>query len=257
MRKLLGMGAALALATAANASMILSSNATVIDIFDGMITTGSTPLTATVGTHNLLAGTDGWEGTKTGGSGSVLNLVADAGGGNSGALYSYGSSGSSDRALGSIASGSTIPAFGLEIVNNTGVAISSLAIEFDREQWRSSTSTTNVIPFASALSGGSATSTNYLTDASLVANTAFDLVGEPFVTTNGALDGNVHSVHISGTLTVSIPNGSSVYIRWTDTNDIGNDAGLAVDNFAVTPTLVPEPASLALLALGGLFFRRR
>ncbi len=51
------------------------------------------------------------------------------------AVYSYGTAGSSDRALGSLSSGTTISAVGLTLVNNTSSTISSFIVTYDGEQW--------------------------------------------------------------------------------------------------------------------------
>jgi len=47
--------------------------------------------------------------------------------------------------------------------------------------------------------------------------------------------------------------GSTLWIRFIDNNDAGNDDGLAVDNFTFsTPASVPEPATLATISLAVL-----
>ncbi|ODU51419.1 hypothetical protein ABT09_03900 [bacterium SCN 57-13] len=55
--------------------------------------------------------------------------------------------------------------------------------------------------------------------------------------------------------------GSSLWIKWTDLNDSGNDHALAIDDVTFTSRAnpVPEPASMAALGLGalGLIRRRR
>src|SRR5204862_3072057 len=56
--------------------------------------------------------------------------------------------------------------------------------------------------------------------------------------TAGALDGNAaaNRTAISSTITgLSIPNGASFFIRWTDTDATGADDGLSVDDFSITP----------------------
>jgi hypothetical protein len=42
-----------------------------------------------------------------------------------------------------------------------------------------------------------------------------------------------------------------------DLNDPFNDHGLAIDDFSLTATPVPEPGTLAALALGAAAFARR
>ena len=59
--------------------------------------------------------------------------------------------------------------------------------------------------------------------------------------TAGALNGNsaTNQAPISFSITgLSISNGSTFWIRWTDFNISGSDDGLAVDNFSLTPRIV-------------------
>lgn len=260
-RIIAALGLVLATAMPTSASVILLSGSPVTQNFDSLPVSGTTALSGVLNQVDALPGSTGFVGARIGGSGTAMNIVADDGSSNSGRVGSLGSTGSSDRALGALASGSVIAAFGVEIVNNTGSTISSIQIDAFREQWRSSTSVANTFAFGWAVSGGSATSANFLSDASLAALTSLDLVGLAPVASNGATDGNAaaNRAAISGIINASIPNGASLFIRWQDVNDAGNDAVLAVDDMTIRPTLVPEPASLALLVLGGipLWIRRR
>ncbi len=251
---------ALLLTTAnAGASIILNSLAPVSENFDGLMNTGTLALAGT-GTVGVQASVGlGWEGAKTAGTNTnPMQLIAGTGSGTSGALYSFGASGSGERALGSVGSGSYSPAFGVEIINNTGGVIDSVTISATTEFWRSSTTTQNVHAFGWGVSGGTATSLNYLTDAGAGNVLAgLDVVGPAAVGSNGALDGNdpLNQGSILGTINLSLAHGSSLFIRWTDTNDIGNDAGLAIDNLNIEVT--PEPSTLALLGLGAVALLRR
>src|SRR5205085_68916 len=67
----------------------------------------------------------------------------------------------------------------------------------------------------------------------------------PDTATTGAKNGNAAAdrTAISSTITgLSIPNGASFFIRWTDTDATGADDGLAVDDFSLTP----NPNSLTI-----------
>ncbi|MCC6320322.1 MAG: hypothetical protein IT438_02670 [Phycisphaerales bacterium] len=211
---------------------------------------------ATIGAQSPVPGPTGWDGAKIAGTGpSASNFIADFGDSNAGGLHSHGAAGTSERALGALASGSNIMAFGLELVNNSSDTFAEVTIGLDREQWRSSTSVANTLVFAYGLSGGTITSANYLSEASMTPFSAGDLVGDAAVATNGPLPPSVVPVALTITGLTWAP-GQSLFIRWTDANDTGNDAGLAVDNCQIS-AIVPTPGAAPLLALAGLVGLRR
>ncbi|MFM9873265.1 MAG: PEP-CTERM sorting domain-containing protein [Fimbriimonadaceae bacterium] len=252
---LIATGSLLALGASANAAIILTTvGGTISESFDGMgTTTVANQFSATIGAQSVATGST-FDGTKIAGTGTTATgLVANDGTGNSGGVYNYGNATGpvSDRALGAVASGSNTMAFGVVITNNTGAALDSITIDFTQENWRSSTSTNNVFNFEYSTASTAAT---YLTDTGFTSLASLNLVGPAFVTTNGALDGNLatNQAARSGVinfLTAPLANGQSVYLRWSDFNDVGNDAGLAIDNFNVTGQAVPEPATMAVLGL--------
>ncbi len=227
--------------------------------FNGLPATTQTGVFSNVsGTQAAISGVNGWVGAKLSGTGATATaLTVDDGTSNSGGIFNYGVTGDADRSLGMLASGSNIMGFGVEIVNNWTFPLLQFTITFDREQYRSSSVTTNTMAFAYGVSGGTATGSNFLTDVSLVANTAGDLVGDAFVTTNGKLAPPSIITNVTATinLVAAVPVGGSLYLRWTDVNDTGNDAGIAIDNFRFNA--IPAPGSIALLGLGGLAAARR
>jgi hypothetical protein len=78
----------------------------------------------------------GWYASKTV-AGAVTTYRADNGAGNAGAIYSFGATGSSERALGSIASGTPGNfAYGVRFLNDTVQAVTNLSISYVGEQWR-------------------------------------------------------------------------------------------------------------------------
>jgi len=76
---------------------------------------------ATTGIANTLLPT-GWLITESGTSARNHNdYAADTGGSNTGDTFSYGSAASTDRAFGTLRSGTLIPVIGACFINNTGV----------------------------------------------------------------------------------------------------------------------------------------
>src|SRR5690606_7067584 len=79
----------------------------------------------------------GWEIAENGSSGNADNLYkGSTGTTTSGDSYSYGAAGDTDRALGSIASGTNIPSYGMRFINNTGSFIDKFYFSYTGEQWR-------------------------------------------------------------------------------------------------------------------------
>ncbi len=236
--------------------------------FDGMPTSGATPPTtltspfsATTGVQAGVTGSGGWEATRLSGTGTTpMPFIADEGSSNSGAIHSYGAAAAADRALGTLASGSNVPGFGIEFVNNTTNPIFEVRINFTQENWRSSTTNVNTIQASYSTSDAGAASANYLTTGTFTDVDSLDLVGAAAVATNGALNGNllVNQLPRAAVITgLDIDPGQSFFLRFQDTNETGNDAGLGIDDFTIA--LIPEPASIALMfgCIGALALRRK
>ncbi len=192
---------------------------------------------ANTGTSNVLP--TGWYFYENGGS-ALDTYAADNGGSNGGNTYSYGATGSSERAFGAIASNSKQPTLGAKITNNTGGVLTELAIQYVGEQWRRGD---GLMPDTLAFDY-STTATGLADDTGWTNVLALDLTS-PVTSgaTGSALDGNLpaNQTVVSAILTgISIPNGASFWIRWRDVNINGADDGLAIDNVVFgTPTDVP------------------
>lgn len=164
-----------------------------------------------------------------------------------GNTYSFGASGSTERALGGVASANLTPyRFGVQLTNGLGRAITSLDIGYFGELWRTGTSgNTNALNFSWSLNATSLTTGTY-TDF-----TALDYVVTPTGVT-GAMDGNLNRSFVSATLLgLNLPAGESIFLRWTGIDRAGNDHGMAIDDVRISGmTAVPEPASWAMLIAG-------
>lgn len=200
-----------------------------------------------------------WTGVRSAGTGTLgfLAPVVSNGSSATGAIYNVGITSNANRALGTLSSGSTIPAFGTSFINNTGLLILDVNMTGLMEQWRTGTSAAVVerVVFeystdADSLRDGTATWT---------ALPAMDLVEKlTNTTTAGAVDGTLpaNQTAISGTIgSLNLLPGSTIWIRWTDTDDAGSDGLYAIDNFQLSYTSgasdVTAPAITTLTPANG------
>ncbi len=160
---------------------------------------------------------------------------------NAGDTYSFGSANSSERALGSVTSGSLASCqYGIKYTNNTGAPITSISITYKGEQWRIGNAAQHI---DSLLFLYSTTASNVNdTAATTTWNTVNALLFQSIIqiaSAAGALDGNLtaNNTTISGTIPVSIPAGGSIVIKWVDKkiSGAGND-GLAIDDLSINFT---------------------
>jgi uncharacterized repeat protein (TIGR01451 family) len=191
----------------------------------------------------------GWYAARA--TAAITTYRADDGTSNTGALYSYGSASSSDRALGSIcstycgSSGVGTLAYGLRLQNDTGAVVAGFVITYTGEQWRNGGNATQ-----QKLTFGYQVGT-IVTDViagSWITATALDFTSPIATATAGALDGNAitNSVRLSATVNVIIQPGEEIMFRWLDLNDSGNDHGLAIDDLSVTAIEAQPEADLAI-----------
>ncbi|WP_193199215.1 DUF4347 domain-containing protein [Nostoc sp. MG11] len=170
----------------------------------------------------------GWYSTRT-------TYNTNNGNSNTGALYSFGSNSSTERALGSVASGTTGTIYyGLRFTNNTGSPLTTLRVSYIGEQWRNGGNATQQKLSFSYQTGTSLTS---LTTGAWTPATSLDFTGPIATTTADAQNGNAaeNQVVISFIINLATPinDGEEIILRWEDPNDTGNDHGLAIDNVTV------------------------
>jgi uncharacterized repeat protein (TIGR01451 family) len=179
----------------------------------------------------------GWYAKRTAGT---LAINAADGSSNAGALYSFGSTGGSDRALGSIGSGSTGTVYwGVRLQNNTGGTITSLDVAYTGEQWRDGGAAAGSLAQTATFSyvTGNPVSTDLSIGGTGVS--ALDFTSPSFGATTGvALNGNLAANRTAKSMTItglSLAPGNEIMLRWTDIDNSGADHALAVDDFSVTP----------------------
>ena len=197
-------------------------------------------------------------------------IAADNGASNSGTFRSYGSTASGDRALGSLASGGAYfgsPAsnaiagwIAVAYTNGTGAALDGFSLSFSGEQWRNG-GNTSAQPMVLEYGVG----TFFGTVASWVAPGGnFDWASPVVGATGAAVDGNTvgQVLNLGGSVSgLAWAAGDTLWIRWIERNDLGNDHGMAIDDLQFSVTAVPEPGALALMLAGlaavGFVARRR
>lgn len=249
-------------AAAAQAAISVDSTAFVYgESFDSLTTSTS----ATAWSNDLTL--PGWSLFISTGA-AAPTYAADIGTSNAGTFRSYGSAGNSDRALGGAASGGSYfgsPPSGaiagwiaVAFSNDTGGALAGFTLGFAGEQWRNGGNTSAqpmVLEYGFGGSFGSVTWT--------APGGSFDWNSPVIGSTAGAVDGNNAGRvgGVGGTIATAWAAGDTLWIRWTERNDIGNDHGLAIDDLSFSVTAVPEPGTplmlLAGLAAVGFLARRR
>jgi hypothetical protein len=246
---------AASVSSAEAAYVFTGSTFTVTEDFNGLSSANVTGfLPSTAGVQVAVTGT-GFDAVKLLGTGTTATaLTADTGAGNSGGVYSYGAASNSERALGTLASGTTIPGIGFELQNGSGLTITELSISFTQENWRSSTTTQNVLTAGYGTTDTGLVPSSYLSASTgVTAASSLNLTGPtPVPSPNGALNGNNAGNQTSRSFTITgllVNPGESFFLRWQDVNEGGNDAGLAIDGLSIDITAVgapvPEPSTYA------------
>ena len=206
---------------------------------------GSVLLDATAYTENFDTLADSGSGATTpegwyfaeSGSNANTTYIAGAGSANGGDTYSFGASGSTERALGGLQSGSLVPTIGAQLTNDTGETITALSIAYTGEQWRlGGTGRNDRLDFQYSLDATS------LTTGTWVDVDALDFIGPVAAGTVGALDGNAaaNRTAIAGNIGgLGIAPNATVWLRWNSTDVSGADDGLAIDDVSIAANTEP------------------
>lgn len=205
----------------------------------------------------------GWYFDETGTSRN-LTYGTGAGTATTGNTYSFGSSGSSDRALGGLRSGTLVPILGAAFQNATPGSIRQLEVTYIGEQWRRGSSSGDHLDFQYSIDATS------LADGTWTDVDPLDFLAPITIGTGLSLDGNAPANRavvanvISG---LSWSSGATLWVRWNDFPVLsGSNDGLAVDDFIVKAISAPAarnsvPETLPIwwptVALGSVLFLAR
>ena len=149
-------------------------------------------------------------------------------------LFSFGTAGSVERALGSRATsnfaGNDPVLYGVRLVNGTGQTLTKFTVTYTGEQWFKSSAATAHTVLVDYQFGAAGIATGTWTAVSAATFTAPIATG----TTATALNGNTaanRSVKVAVVTGVSWVPGQELWVRFRDANESGNEQGLAVDDF--------------------------
>jgi hypothetical protein len=214
-------------------AQILMSGGTYSQNFDSLANTGI----ANTWTDN--ATLPGWYASKSVAPNAVTSFRADNGSANAGALYSYGATASTDRALGVLVSSTPGNiAFGLRFTNDTAFVQTNILVSFTAEQWRNANTLAQTLAFyyqtgtaltnsdgASALSWNSFSALSFITPVTGGSGVALD-------GTASANQTNFMNVLLSG---VAVQPGQELFLRWLFARPgSGTSHSVAIDNFMVS-----------------------
>ena len=223
---------------ALSASLLLAAAIAASPAFAQFVSITATPTVqsfdslASSGTSAALP--DGWYLLETG-SNANTTYSANNGVANSGETFSFGATGSTERALGTLASNSVLPIIGAQLRNDTGAALTEISVAFTGEQWR-----------LGATGRADRLDAQYSLDATSLGDAAATWVDADALdfsspTTTGplnALDGNLSANRtlvadsIEG---LNLASSATIWMRWVDPNIGGADDGLAIDDISFAP----------------------
>ncbi|MBI2283643.1 MAG: hypothetical protein HYU71_08040 [Bacteroidetes bacterium] len=217
--------------------------------FDGLPASGSFSLTGK-GPFTLSAppirslNLAGWQLLMTAGSNANASFATSTGTSTGNGVYSLGNAGSTERALGSLASSTGIYAFGVILTNQTGSLLNSFTVSFTAEQWRKGGSThKNTWTFRYKTGPVS-----QLSDSGLVAEPRLNfsslITTSPASSLNGNLPGNQQRISVTLSA-ISWKNGEQLLLRWGDADESGSDDIMAIDDFTFSASLNSGPPLLS------------
>jgi endonuclease I len=211
------------------AAFSCAASAQVVSLVGGTPPVQTFDSLASSGTSSTLP--DGWYLAETG-TNADSNYRAGDGASNSGDTYSFGTGTNTDRAFGTLLSGSLASQIGAQLRNDSGQALSEIAVVYTGEQWRlGATGRADKLLFQYSLNATSLADAG----ATWVAVTALDFDSPTTTGALNALDGNLtanQSAKSASISAINLAQNATIWVRWTDVNVSGSDDGLAIDNIS-------------------------
>ncbi len=227
--------------------------------FDGLASSG---INNTWTNDSTLPGWSLFRQPSPGTAATVYN--AGTGSSNTGGFYSFGATGTNERALGALGTGANFgtPSTGaiagwmsVGFLNGTGGSLDGFAVSWDGEQWRNGGNTSpQTMVFEFGFGSSFAGISTWIAPGG-----SFDFNSVVNTASSAAVDGNNTGL-VAGrggsVSNLSWAVNDTLWLRWVERNDTGDDHGLAIDNFSFTASRasasVPEGGTT--LAMFGLSF---
>ncbi len=173
----------------------------------------------------------GWQFWMSGGSNSSANFGISTGSSTGNGIYSFGNTGNTDRALGSLSSSTGSYSFGFILTNNTGTILNKFSLNFIAEQWRKGGSTNKNFWIFSYTTG----IISSIQQTGLIAEPLGNFQSIINTSTGGSLDGNLpnnQQIISFSVSNITWKNGEQLLLRWDDADETGSDDGMGIDNFS-------------------------
>lgn len=211
-------------AYAAAAQQLIANGGSYSENFDAI---GTANFTLTDNTAPFL----GYYTLRSTGNVAPKPFTASTGTSNTSQFYSFGNSANANRALGFVNANGVTSSLGLRLQNNGAATISSIRIRFAFEQWRDGNGSAETAGVAYQV-GPSMTS---LSTGTWTSVPAFDWTAPNAPGGSGNWNGDLaaNRTAFDQTITVNIPVGQEIMIRWASTGNSGQGDGLGVDDIIV------------------------
>jgi hypothetical protein len=194
----------------------------------GQVSIGSLPATYSQNFNTLSTTATTWNNNSTllGWYISTATLPISNGTPNSNSSYNTGTTGSTDRSIGALSTG-TNHNFGVRLKNNSTQPIESFTVSFTGEQWRQNAAGTLVFSYRVSSTAITSLSTGTFTDVSALSFAAIK------IGTAGAIDGDDASnkAALAATINISVPAGSEIMFRWNKAG--ASSPTLSVDDLTI------------------------